>query len=184
MVKNTLKDKIKELRQTFSHTLSNFYIYYNTSYLQSTKIHWTGNIHLGVFVQNLPTIKNENLQVYKFLVDNHKEVIKEIKELLVKLKLQGLPTPYISIRHSNYCGNQQKGVMNYDVCMNRCKTSKYFFDLYAKGKWGNHTENKLKAKEKEKQYLAMINPVIVNTCEVVALTICNHLGEVCKDVAT
>ena len=181
MAENIMKDKVKELRQTFSHTLSDFYIYYNTSYLQGTKIHWTGNTHLGVFIQNLALMKNENLQVYSFLVNSHKEVIEEIKELLVKLKLQGLPTPYISIRHSNYCGNQQKRVMSY---VNRRKTSEYFFDPYVRGKWGNYTENKLKAKEKEKQYLAMINPVIVNMCEVVALTIYNHLGEVCKGVTT
>lgn len=182
MTENIMKDKVKELRQTFNHTLSNFYIYYNTSYLQGTKIHWTGNTHLGVFIQNLPLIKNENLQVYSFLADRHKEVIEEIKELLVKLKLQGLPTPYISIRHSNYCGNQQKRVMTYDVYMNRHKTAKYFFDLYVKGKCGNHTENKLKAKEKEKQYLAMINPVIVNICEVVSLTIYNYLEDVPKGI--
>ena len=103
-VGGTLQEKAEELTRVFRILIPDLRI----DYVKSTLVTWVGNFHLEDFTENLLKLKNEDLQVYAYLRENHKEELEEASKLLARLRLQGLPIPSLYIDCDYYPKEQQE----------------------------------------------------------------------------
>ena len=163
-----------KLKQAFSTVLSNFRIIY----LQRTQIYWAGSLHLEDFIENLSSLKDENLHTYLFLTGEYKNVINEAKKLIARLKLQGLPIPSTSLDHNGYFSSPEKNTTSHTIIVDSQSSWKYFFDLYEVPHWARNAVNSPNVVAEEERYLGMVSPVVTEVCEAITRAIYHCLSDV------
>lgn len=175
-----LPEEVKELLRVLYSILPDLRI----NYLLSTEVRWVGDLHLNTFIDNLSKLENANLCTYTFLKSNYKEVIDEVKNLIAKLRLQGLPLPSVHISYSTYHDKRQEGVTEHYVNIDKYTSYRYFRNLYISERGCITNSGELEIEKQEKQYLNLVRLVLINVYEVITRDACNHLGEIRKNINT
>lgn len=93
------------LINTFKTVAVSIVFYDDTVCSQGSGPHWIGELNLNAFVENLPKLEKEYPHMYKYLMQNYKEIVDKAEQLIARLKLQDLPLPSVEVEHNNslYC---------------------------------------------------------------------------------
>ena len=157
-----------KLKQAFSTVLSNFRIIY----LQRTQIYWAGSLHLEDFIENLSSLKDENLHTYLFLTGEYKNVINEAKRLIAKLKLQELPIPNVQVIYNN-------SVPHYKAEMKYCVYTPSEEAAWMCEKYSNKADSEFQLNRHLKTDIL----ILVDICEVLTRTFYVYLTTILESVA-
>ena len=150
-------------------------IHYIVNDSQEVKSRWVGYLDLSKFIDHLFILEHEDLKVYTELTNNHKKVIDKAKNLVIELRLQNLPIPFIEIYH-----NSSKGYGT--------GTLKYLITVGDDSIWGyfcNHCPDSSDTIEVEKQvneYLSKVGFISGDVCEAITSTIRSCLEDTSKNV--
>ena len=166
-------DTTFKLKQAFSTILSNFRIIY----LQESEVYCSGSFRLDTFIENLSRLKVEDLEVYTFLMTNHKDTIDSTKKLLVRLKLLDLPIPYVTINYSGYCDNRQKPPTQPHISIDGYSVWRYFFNFYDTHHWVEGTGNRPDVVAEEERYLSKVWNPLTDISEAITATIFHYLAD-------
>ena len=169
-VGGTLQEKTVEFTRVFRTLIPDLSIEHSGNVF----LHWLGQLRLNTLTENLLKLKSEDLRAYTYLMNNHKKEIKEVKKLIVKLKLQSLPIPSLYIDYI-YNHKKQQEVTGQYIQIGGSSPYWYFFKLYKKEYKNLSLNHKQEVCKQAKQYLSSTRPVLVAVYEAIALTVYHHL---------
>ena len=172
---HAIQEVAENLERPLRIIVSSIDVYFNTHNLYTTGVYWGGYIDLQVFVENLPTLEKEVPYVYSYLTDNHKEVIEKTKKLLAELKLQDLPIPQVIVTEDNSSHYPKKPSKRYIQIQGGDTVWQHFYDTCP-------DKNAVEVGNQAKEYLEEVKPVLVDTCEIIASTVYEHLMSVSKSL--
>ena len=176
-----IKEKAVKLTEMFSAIGGGIEIHYAINHIdQLIAARWVGYLDLKEFVEQLSdleflTVIFPDSQLYTELVNNHKEAINKAKNLIAELELQGLPAPFAAVHHNSLECYSIK-TMKYSASIEGDSTWTYFYNLH-------HSNLSIKEiHELNNNYIDKVSPILAEICEIIALTIYNHLKAVNMDV--
>ena len=181
LLENEISYEADNLIDAFKSVINLTDLYYDISCSQDSGAYWTGGLDLETFIKNLPKLKDEYPNIYRKLIEDYEGLINEAKRLIVKLKLQELPLPWVKVEHNNSNYYHEK-TMKYSIYVDDIQQSiwDYFYDLSIE----KDTDVDFKAIQIQTEtYLEKVEPILVDICEMFALIAHKHLIEVSNDVS-